>query len=96
VNEQGQGVPDPEIRRIPEEDEADPARNYVPLAYRLGQWREEQGIRKVPKRRFDGTGRKGSSSKSPRRSARGGSSFDIGPRRPREQRNPHFFSRGWI
>lgn len=33
-------------------------------------------------KKFDPTGRKGFSRKSPRRSTRGGSSFDIGPRRP--------------
>lgn len=44
-----------------------------------------------PKKAFDATGRKGSSRKSPRRTTRGGSPFDIGPRRPNPKRrkNPN-------
>lgn len=38
--------------------------------------------RTSPKKTFDATGRKGASRKSPRRTTRGGSPFDIGPRRP--------------
>lgn len=46
--------------------------------------REQRSTKRLKK--FDPTGRKGSSSKSTRRSRRGGSSFDIGPKRP----NPNF------
>jgi len=86
---------DPNIRLIPLEDEADPSRDYIPLKERLrlveerfdmGESEEKSRVRghgpykgDAP---FDPTGRKGSSKKSPRRSTRGGSPFDIGPKRP--------------
>jgi hypothetical protein len=73
IDESGNIVPDPEIRYIPETDQPDPSRNYSPLRER----RLARGLGPKKKlKKFDPTGRKGSSRKSPRRSTRGGSPFD--------------------
>lgn len=98
------GMPDPKPRIIPFEDEPDPYRNYVPYEqrqqlieerYDMGVSEEQSQIRghgQTKIKKFDPTGRKGSSRRSPRRSTRGGSSFDIGPRKPRRY-NPR--NRKW-